>query len=122
MIIPPVGGLQAGLTGAAEGATQASPAAPAEGLVGTAAEGTSSSGATSGATPSFGTALTEAISSLESSQQSADSASQALATGSVTDPESAVTTVEDASLEMQLADQIRTKATDAVQTIFQTQV
>jgi flagellar hook-basal body complex protein FliE len=31
-------------------------------------------------------------------------------------------TVEDAALAMQLAAQIRTKATEAVQTIFQTQV
>jgi len=33
-----------------------------------------------------------------------------------------VSTVEDASLEMQLASQIRGKATEALQTIFQTQV
>lgn len=71
---------------------------------------------------SFGSALTEAISSLEGSQRSADSASQALATGTVKDPESAVATVEDAALSMQLAAQLRTKATEAVQTIFQTQV
>jgi flagellar hook-basal body complex protein FliE len=70
----------------------------------------------------FGSQLTEAISSLESSQRSADSASQALATGTVKDPESAVVTVEDASLAMQLAAQIRSKATEAAQTIFQTQV
>jgi flagellar hook-basal body complex protein FliE len=119
MIIPPVGGLQAGLTSAAEAVTPSTGAAPAEDLVGTATEGAS---ATSGGTPSFGAALTEAISSLDSSQSSADSASQALATGSVSDPEAAVTTVEDASLEMQLAAQIRAKATEAVQTIFATQV
>ena len=51
-----------------------------------------------------------------------DSASQALATGTVKDPESAVVTVEDAQLAMELAAQIRTKATEAAQTIFQTQV
>jgi flagellar hook-basal body complex protein FliE len=102
MIVPPVGGLGAGLSGAA-----------AEGL---------GASAPSGGTPNFGSALTEAISSLESSQQSSDAASQALATGSVSDPEAAVTTVEDAALEMQLAAQIRGKATEAVQTIFQTQV
>jgi flagellar hook-basal body complex protein FliE len=71
---------------------------------------------------SFGSSLTEAISSLEKTQQGADSASQALATGSVSDPESAVLTVQNAQLEMQLASQIRTKAVEAAQSIFQTQV
>ena len=45
-----------------------------------------------------------------------------LATGTVSDPEAAVATVEDAALEMQLAAQIRAKATEAAQTIFNTQV
>jgi flagellar hook-basal body complex protein FliE len=70
----------------------------------------------------FGEALTGAVSSLEQTQSSADSAAQALATGTVSDPESAVVTVEDAQLAMQLAGQIRTKATEAAQEIFQTQV
>lgn len=125
MIIAPVGSIQGGLSGVG-GLTQSTAANPseavtgAEGLTGTeassAAEGTQSS------TPSFGTALTEAVSSLETSQSSSDAASQALATGSVTDPEQAVSTVEDASLEMELAAQIRGKASEAVQTIFATQV
>ncbi len=70
----------------------------------------------------FGEALTGAVSSLEQTQRSADGAAQALATGTVSDPQSAVVTVEDAQLAMQLAGQIRTKATEAVQEIFQTQV
>jgi flagellar hook-basal body complex protein FliE len=70
----------------------------------------------------FGEALTGAISSLEQSQQSASSAAQALATGTTGNPESAVMTVADAQLAMQLASQIRTKATEATQQIFQTQV
>ena len=70
----------------------------------------------------FGGELTEAISSLEKTQDSASSASQALATGSVSDPESAVVTVEDAQMAMELASQIRTKATEAAQSIFNTQV
>jgi flagellar hook-basal body complex protein FliE len=70
----------------------------------------------------FGEALTQAISSLDQSQQSADGAAQALATGTASNPESAVVTVEDAQLAMQLASQIRTKATEAAQQIFQTQV
>lgn len=70
----------------------------------------------------FGEALTSAISSLEQTQNSASSAAQSLATGSVSDPEAAVVTVEEAQLAMQLASQIRTKATEAVQQVFQTQV
>jgi flagellar hook-basal body complex protein FliE len=70
----------------------------------------------------FSSALSSAISSLDSSQQASDSAAQALATGTVSDPESAVVTVQDAQLEMQLASQIRTKATEAIQSVFQTQV
>ena len=70
----------------------------------------------------FGEALTSAISSLEKSQTNASSVSQALASGTVSDPESAVVTVEEAQLAMQLASQIRTKATEAVTQIFQTQV
>jgi flagellar hook-basal body complex protein FliE len=86
--------------------------------------------ATSGGVPgvqptgpgNFGEALTSAVSSLDQTQQSANSAARALATGTVSDPESAVVTVEDAQLAMQLAGQIRTKATEAAQQIFQTQV
>jgi flagellar hook-basal body complex protein FliE len=70
----------------------------------------------------FGEALTQAISSLDKTQQSADGAAQALATGTASNPESAVVTVEDAQLAMQLASQIRTKAVEAAQQIFQTQV
>ncbi len=70
----------------------------------------------------FGEALTQAISSLDQTQQSADGAAQALATGTASNPESAVVTVEDAQLSMQLASQIRTKAVEAAQQIFQTQV
>jgi flagellar hook-basal body complex protein FliE len=70
----------------------------------------------------FGEALTHAIASLEQTQQSSDGAAQALATGTASNPESAVVTVEDAQLAMQLASQVRTKAVEAVQQIFQTQV
>ncbi|MGO9321028.1 MAG: flagellar hook-basal body complex protein FliE [Solirubrobacteraceae bacterium] len=110
MIIPPVGGLGVELS-----------VSGAEGL----AHGGQPSGAgaaAGGESSGFGGELTEAISSLEKTQQSASSASQALATGTATDPESAVVTVEDAQLAMELASQIRTKATEATQNIFQTQV
>lgn len=122
MIIPPIGGLGAQLSlGQAEGLAQGSAAAPAEALAqgGQAGVGAEPVGGESGG---FGSELTEAISSLEKTQQSAASASQALATGTVKDPESAVVTVEDAQMAMQLAAQIRSKATEAAQTIFQTQV
>jgi flagellar hook-basal body complex protein FliE len=107
MIIPPVGGLGGGLSVSA-----------AEGL----AQGSQTGGAQAAGGEGFGSELTDAISSLEKSQDSASSASQALATGTVSDPESAVTTVEDAQMAMSLASEIRTKATEAAQNIFQTQV
>jgi flagellar hook-basal body complex protein FliE len=109
VIIPPVGGLSSGLS-----------IGQVEGLAGghTTTGGVGAGGEATG----FGGQLTEAISSLEQTQSSASSASQALATGKVSDPESAVVTVEDAQLAMELAGQIRTKATEAVQNIFQTQV
>jgi flagellar hook-basal body complex protein FliE len=117
MIIPPIGGLGAGglSLGSTEAVNQGLPAGQAEGL-GQAggSEATGESG--------FGSELTEAISSLEKTQQSADGAAQALATGTVSDPESAVTTVEDAQMAMDLASQIRNKTTEAAQSIFQTQV
>ncbi len=122
MIIPPVGTLQPGL--GAEGLAQGSSATGAQGAAGVGSVGglAAGEGAQAAGTPSFGSTLTEAISSLEGSQTSAEAASQSLATGNVADPEAAVSTVEDASLEMQLAAQIRAKASEAVQTIFQTQV
>jgi flagellar hook-basal body complex protein FliE len=70
----------------------------------------------------FGSALTGAINSLEQTQASATDASQQLATGQLTDPTQAITSVENASLAMDLASQIRTKLVDAVNTVFQTQV
>ncbi|HTA32568.1 MAG TPA: flagellar hook-basal body complex protein FliE [Solirubrobacteraceae bacterium] len=110
MIIPPVGGLGGGLSvSAAEGLAQ-------NGHAG--AGGTAAGGQAGG----FGGELTEAISSLEQTQNSASSASQALATGSVSDPETAVVTVEDAQLAMELASQLRNKATEAATSIFNTQV
>jgi flagellar hook-basal body complex protein FliE len=79
-------------------------------------------GASGGSSSSFGNELTEAISSLEGTQTSADSAAQSLATGTAKDPESAVVSVEDAQMAMDLASQLRTKAVEAAQNIFQTQV
>ena len=127
MIVPPIGGLAETLSNAAgnvAGGQAASASAAAPAAEGGLAQGGGAEGAAAvgGGTPSFGSALTDAISSLEAGQANASSASQALATGTVSDPEAAVATVEDAALEMQLAAQIRSKATEAAQTIFHTQV
>jgi len=81
---------------------------------------TNGTGATGGS--SFGDALSGAINSLDQTQVSASNTAQQLATGQISDPTQAITAVENASLQMDLAAQIRTKLTDAVQTIFQTQV
>lgn len=70
----------------------------------------------------FGAALSNAVSALEQSQQAAGGAETALATGTASDPEAVVTTVENAQLAMEMAAQLRNKATEAVQTIFQTQM
>jgi flagellar hook-basal body complex protein FliE len=69
---------------------------------------------------SFSSALTGAIGSLEQSQATASTAAQQLATGQLSDPTQAITAVENASLSMQLAAQVRTKLDEAVTTIFQT--
>ncbi len=90
--------------------------------VGSASAATGVEGAGSGESGGFGTALTQAISSLEQSQQSASGAAQALATGTAANPESAVVTVENAQLAMQLASQVRNKAVEGVQQLFQTQM
>jgi flagellar hook-basal body complex protein FliE len=109
MIIPPVGGLgvQLPVSGAEAGAQATQTGA-------TGAPGTEAGG--------FGGELSEAISSLEKTQNSASSASQALASGNVSDPESAIVTVQDAQLAMELASQVRNKVVEATQNIFQTQV
>ena len=79
-------------------------------------------GATNGNSGSFGDALTNAIGGLENSQAAATSAAQGLATGQLTDPTQAVTAVENASLAMDFASQIRNQIDTAATTLFQTQV
>jgi flagellar hook-basal body complex protein FliE len=124
-MIPPVSALGSGWSVGSVGGLSPSDLSTTGASSGVSAGASAGEGATalpSGEEGSFGGALTNAISSLESSQRTADAASQGLATGTVADPESAVVSVQDAQLEMQLAAQIRTKATEAAQTIFQTQV
>jgi flagellar hook-basal body complex protein FliE len=112
-MIPPIGALGSEL---ALGQSAAVGPGAGAGTSGVAA------GGEAGGAGSFGNELTEAISSLEQTQDSASTASQALATGQVADPESAIVTVQDAQLAMELASQIRNKATEATQSIFNTQV
>ncbi len=66
--------------------------------------------------------LSSSIQSLAETQTEAAGAAQALATGQATDPTAVVMAVERAQLAMQLASQIRTKAVEAAQDIFHTQV
>jgi flagellar hook-basal body complex protein FliE len=134
MIVPPISGLAGSLPeGLTNGVSLPStnPATPPNqssagvgeigGLNGV--EGSGGLEAPAGSGPgSFGNALSGAISSLEGTQTSADAASQSLALGTAKDPESAVVTVEDAQMAMDLASTIRTKATETVQSILQTQV
>jgi flagellar hook-basal body complex protein FliE len=70
----------------------------------------------------FGDLLGKSLQSLADSQTEASSAAQALATGQASDPTAVVMAVERAQLAMQLASQIRTKAVEAAQDIFHTQV
>jgi flagellar hook-basal body complex protein FliE len=70
----------------------------------------------------FGSMLSSSLQSLADTQTEAAGAAQALATGQATDPTAVVMAVERAQLAMQLASQIRTKAVEAAQDIFHTQV
>lgn len=70
----------------------------------------------------FGQMLGDSLQSLADTQTQAAGAARALATGQATDPTAVVMAVERAQLAMQLASQIRTKAVEAAQDIFHTQV
>ena len=70
----------------------------------------------------FGGMLTNSIASLNKTQTDAAGASQALATGQVSDPTSVVMAVERARLSMQMASTMRSKGVEAFQDIFHTQV
>jgi flagellar hook-basal body complex protein FliE len=71
---------------------------------------------------SFASALGDQLGALEKSQNAAADASRSLADGTATDPSQAVVAVERAQLSMQLAAQMRTKGTEALQEILRTQV
>jgi flagellar hook-basal body complex protein FliE len=69
----------------------------------------------------FGGMLANQIGALEKLQTDAAGGAQALAAGHA-DPTQVVMAVEKARLSMQLAGQIRTKAVEAIQDVFHTQV
>jgi flagellar hook-basal body complex protein FliE len=83
-----------------------------------------STGATSAAGngKSFGDALSSAIGALDNTQNAATQATQALATGQATDPTKAIASVENASISMDFASQIRNQIDTTATTLFQTQV
>ena len=85
-------------------------------------DGTPAATGATGSGGGFGKFLSSKIGELESLQNNAASSAQALATGQATDPSAVVMAVEKARLSMQLASQIRTKAVEAVNDIFHTQV
>ena len=71
---------------------------------------------------SFGNVLAQQLHGLQSVQDDAAAASQALATGQSSDVSSVVMSVERARLAMQLASTLRNKAVESLQDIFHTQV
>ena len=66
--------------------------------------------------------LSQQIGRLQSLQDQAASASQALATGQATDPTAVVMAVEKAQLAMQMASTVRTKAVEAITDVLHTTV
>jgi flagellar hook-basal body complex protein FliE len=83
-------------------------------------EATQSTGDAAGS--DFGSMLGDSIHALTKTQNDAAVQAQALASGQADDPTAVVMAVERAQLSMQLAGQIRTKAVEAAQEIFRTQV
>jgi flagellar hook-basal body complex protein FliE len=81
----------------------------------------SEAGAASG-DQGFGSLLADQIQQLSSLQSDAAGAARSLADGTAGDPSEVVMTIERARLAMQLASQIRTKAVEAAQDLFHTQV
>jgi flagellar hook-basal body complex protein FliE len=77
---------------------------------------------TNGGGDSFGSALGAALEKLNAGQLQASQASQDLATGKATDITSVVSEVEKASLELQLATQVRNKVVDAYSELMRMQI
>jgi len=84
--------------------------------------GVSSLGGAAGTGGGFGDVLVQQIGKLSDLQETAATASQSLADGTASDVGSVVTAVEKAQLAMQLAGQIRTRASEAINDVFHTQI
>jgi flagellar hook-basal body complex protein FliE len=91
------------------------------GQVGGAGKANATQGAESPA-GGFGSMLSNAIGNLEKTQEAASTASTELATGKTEDLSSVITAVQEASLSMELASQVRNKAVEAYSEIFRTQI
>jgi flagellar hook-basal body complex protein FliE len=85
-------------------------------------DGTPTTGPVQTGGSSFASALGDQLGALEKSQTAAADASRSLADGTATDPTQAIVAVERAQLSMQLAAQLRTKGTEALQELLRTQV
>ncbi|HEV2813327.1 MAG TPA: flagellar hook-basal body complex protein FliE [Solirubrobacteraceae bacterium] len=70
----------------------------------------------------FSSVLGKQLTALSDLQADGATASEALATGTATDPAGVVMAVERARLSMQLASQLRTKGVEAINEVFRTQV
>ncbi len=83
-----------------------------------------SEGAAGATDPSggFGSMLSNAVGDLQRTQDVAAEQARALATGQTQDVSSVVAAVQEASLSMQLAAQVRNKAVEAYTEIFHTQI
>jgi flagellar hook-basal body complex protein FliE len=100
MAIPPIGAISGAGAPAAPGAA----------------------GSTGGGGKGFSGLLTQAVDKLDASQNQAATASQNLATGATNDITSVAMQVEQASLSLQLAVQVRNKLVDAYDTLFGMQI
>jgi len=99
------------------------PLGPSEWSVGGLGTSVPSPDATSAASgTSFGDMLSSAVGSLEKTQETATADAQGLATGTITDPTQAIEAVENASLSMDFASQLRNQIDAAATTLFQTQL
>lgn len=92
---------------------------PAVGTTPTAPSGTPEAGNAAGG---FGQALTNAISGLSESQNAADDASVRMAAGDPVDMHEVMLARETASLQFQLAVQVRNKLVEAYQDVMRMQV
>jgi len=75
-----------------------------------------------GSATDFGGLLADQIGALQKLQTDAAEGARSLAAGTAADPTEVIMAVDRARLSMQLASQIRTKAVEAIQDIFHTQV